>query len=84
MGLEPNVELKLMRILGEFTGMVLRNARIRTRYVQGRDVLILELLFSVKSNPSETKTAILALDESLTIDEHAEAVKLLLKEQEEA
>lgn len=78
---DAKIELKLMQIMAEFQGMIFRNARFKERYVEGRDVVVLELLFSSKLNPNETRTAVLALDKELTINEHSEIINQLLEEE---
>lgn len=78
---DAKVELKLMQIMSEFQGMVFRNARFKERYIQGRDVVVLELLFSSKNDPSITRTAVFALDKEFTVDEHTEVVNQLLEEE---
>ena len=76
--IDPKVEDKLMRIMSSFTGMVLRNTRFKEVYVGGRDVVILELTFSSKSDFKITETAVIAVDRDLTINEHTEIVEKLL------
>ena len=81
---DAKVELALMKALSEFTGMVLRNAKLKEEYVEGRDVVTAELLFSSKINPREQRTLVFALDKELTLNEHTEIVNKILDEGKEA
>ena len=75
---DPKVETKLLRIMSEFSCMVLRNARFKEVYAGGRDIVVLELEFSYKHGTDATKTAVIAVDKGLTINEHTEIVESLL------
>jgi hypothetical protein len=76
---DPKVETRLMRIMAEFSGMVLRNARFKEVYAGGRDIVIVELTFSSKTDFNTTRTAVLALDRQITLEEHTEVVEKLLE-----
>jgi len=79
---DPKVENKLLQTIAEFQGMVLRNGRFREVYAEGRDIVVLELQFSPKMNPAEIKTAVLALDKDITLNEQSEIVTKLLEDDE--
>jgi hypothetical protein len=81
---DTKLELMLMRNISEFNGMVLRNAKFTERYIDGRDILVLELLFSSKMNPAQTRTAVFALDKDFTYGENTTLANIILDEEIEA
>ena len=74
--MEPKVELKLIEIIGRFEGMTLKNAQLKEKKIQGKDLLTLELVFS---DQGAWKTMVLVLNKDLTVNDYQDLYEEIIK-----
>lgn len=74
--MEAKVEEKLMRILASFVGQTLKNVALKSRKIENKEILVLELLFS---DEGVWKTMVLVLDKDLTEGDYKEIAEKILK-----
>ena len=74
--MKENLETKLLRILREFKGLPLTEARIVKKQFKGKELLTLELIFS---DNGLWKTMVLALDKEITEGDYEDFYEELIK-----
>lgn len=74
--MDTKIELKLLDIISQFNGMVLKNAEFKEKLVGKKALLTVELVFS---DGGVYKTMVLVLNKQLTIGDYQNIYDQIIK-----
>jgi len=74
--MENKIEAKLLRLIGEFKGLLLTNAKLVEKSFKDKKILTLELIFS---DSGLWKTMVLILNKDLTESDYLKFYESLIK-----
>jgi len=74
--MDTKIELKLLKTISQFQGLVLKNAQLKEKEIEGKKLLTLELVFS---NNGLYQTMVLVLDKDLTTGDYQNLYNEVIK-----
>jgi len=74
--MKPEIEFKLLRIISNFKGMILKGFAFKEKEVGNRKLIVLEMTFS--SN-GQNQTMVLVLDKDITLGDYEDIYEKVIR-----